>query len=815
MVDVKKSQRKQVNKNRKKFFTLSILFILISSPFPLMSITKIPARDSHLTIDSKKTNIEQVQSNSYGETTTSILPWWNTNWHYRRIYNITGTGNISLPMNFTALLQSLHIVGKTFENSTITIVRYRTNGTMIVANKTWFNESTVFHNQTNAVGTLSWNVPGIASYAVYFDVKENRGTRSPMNETVNLKPSGSVHYTGVPKQEGWWSIFTEPFETYYPVNKTLLIKVYTTALAKNVTANFFLKGHLELSMPLTTFNNLNWSNITKKLQKIGNWTINVTGYDDAGYHTTPLITGFYIGKPDLVVSALTAPDVGYVGYNITIVANIRAFNTTVEHVNMILQIDNENKSVQENLTIQNNGNRTIQFSWRPLSKGKHNITVRIYYNDSNLSNNKKSKVITIEGIPDLAVLNIAVTPTAVNEGNPVEITAYIRNKGDGNATNYEIILYCEQNENNQTMHYLQNKNSTTFSLKKNTSTNVTLIWSQTRYGKTGFKGEWAVGIEIPNTTQTPDKNVTNNKKALFHVLRVIPAERNPPVLSNLECLLSIERGSQLLIRVKATDASGISAVVISIKTPSKIYVNATMTAQENNRYEYLFTTVQLGRHNFTITATDLSPNRNQSMITGYFMVTEDQTPPSITYFGVNPLVQLPNHLVEIRCITTDYSGIRSAEVAIRFPDNQTETHAMSTPPGDTKYVFTKTYETTGKYVFSITVTDTLRNQKTTEEKTFWITDSLNDTDDDGMPDDWEERYGMNPYDPNDASQDADNDGIVNLEEYQQGTNPLKKISSSSEIFERLQENWAYLTASLIVLIIIILLAWYGIRRRTQ
>jgi hypothetical protein len=344
---------------------------------------------------------------------------------------------------------------------------------------------------------------------------------------------------------------------------------------------------------------------------------------------------------------------------------------------------------------------------------------------------------------------------------------------------------------------------------------VTLIWSQTRYGKTGFKGEWAVGIEIPNTTQTPDKNVTNNKKALFHVLRVIPAERNPPVLSNLECLLSIERGSQLLIRVKATDASGISAVVISIKTPSKIYVNATMTAQENNRYEYLFTTVQLGRHNFTITATDLSPNRNQSMITGYFMVTEDQTPPSITYFGVNPLVQLPNHLVEIRCITTDYSGIRSAEVAIRFPDNQTETHAMSTPPGDTKYVFTKTYETTGKYVFSITVTDTLRNQKTTEEKTFWITDSLNDTDDDGMPDDWEERYGMNPYDPNDASQDADNDGIVNLEEYQQGTNPLKKISSSSEIFERLQENWAYLTASLIVLIIIILLAWYGIRRRTQ
>ncbi|MCX6662398.1 MAG: hypothetical protein NTY91_07615 [Euryarchaeota archaeon] len=816
MVDVKKTLRKQVNKNRKKFLTISILFILISSAFPLMSLAKIPTRDSHLTIDSKKTNTEPVQSNSYVETTTSVLPWWNTNWHYRKVYNITGVGNISLPMNFTSLLKSLHVMGKTFENSTITIVRYYTNGTMIVINKTWFNESTIFHNITNANGTLSWSVSGTASYGVYFDVKENRGTRSTMNETVNLKPSSSVHYSGVPKQEGWWPIFTEPFETYYPVNETLLIKMYTTALAKNVTANFSLKGHLEFNMSLTTFDNLNWSkNITKKLSKIGDWTISVVGYDDAGYHTPPLIADFYVGKPELVVSGLIAPDVGYVGYNITIVTNIRAFNTSVEHVNITLQIDNVNKSIQEVPKIKKDENKTVQFSWRPLSKGKHTITVRIYYNDSNLSNNRKSKNVTIEEVPDLAVIAITVAPTAVNEGNPVEITASIRNNRGGNATNYEIVLYCEQNQKNQTMNYNQSKNSTTFSLNKNMSKNVTLIWSQTRYGNPGFKGEWAIGIEIRNTTQTPDINDTNNKKALFNVLRVIAAERNPPVLSNLEYLSSIEQGDQLLIGVKATDASGIDTVIISIKTPNKTYKNATMTAEENNRYEYLFTTVQLGRHNFTIKATDLSPNKNQSIITGYFLVTEDQTPPSITYFGVNPSVQLSNHPVEIRCIATDYSGIRSAVVTIRFPDNQVETHTMSIPLADTKYIYTKTYETTGKYVFSITVTDTLENQETTTEKTFWITDTLNDTDNDGMPDDWEERYGLNPYDSNDASQDQDNDGITNLEEYQQGTNPLKKISSSSEFFERLQENLAYLTASLIVLIIIILLAWYGIRRRTQ
>jgi hypothetical protein len=785
---------------------------MISNFFPMISITETARQDTvNLTID-VKTITEPVITNNYLETTTSVIPWWNTSWHYRRVYNVTGVGNISLSVNFTSLLQTLQVINKTFENSTITIVRYYTNGTMSVVNKTWFNESSVFHNRTNAIGTLSWRVSGTSIYSVYFDVVENRGTRSPMTETLTLTPSGSVHASVVSTQ-GWWPEFITSFKTYYPLNETLLIQVYTTALAKNVAAHFLYNGTPDFNMSLNSLNNLNWSNTTKKLSKTGDWTIRVIGYDDAGYQTTPLTAGFYIGKPDLVASALTVPDICYVGYNVTVIAHIRAVNTTVEQVDVALRVDNLNVDTQKNLTIQKNENKTLQFHWTPESKGIHNVSFKIFYSDSNPGNNNRWKKVNVEGIPDLAVLNITVAPTPVNEDNPVAVTSYICNTGDGNATDYEIVLYCEQNENNHTMYYSQNKNSTTFSLKKNTSTNITLTWEQTRYGKASFNGEWAVGIKILNTTQTPDKHEADNKKALYHVLRVIPAERNPPILSNLEYLSSIELGTQLLIRIKATDASGIDTVVISIKTPKKTFINATMTAEENDRYDYLFDTVQLGRHNFTIKATDLSPNKNQSIITGYFVVTEDQTPPTITYFGVNPLVQLPSRPVEIRCITTDYSGIRSTEVTIRFPDNLVETHIMSNPPADTKYIYTKTYQSIGKYVFSITVEDTLGNQKTTEEKTFWITDDLDDTDNDGMPDDWEERYGLNPQDSNDASRDEDNDGINNLEEYQQDTNPLKKISSSSEIIERLQENWAYLTASIIVFVIIILLAWYGIRRR--
>ncbi|WP_210116375.1 pectate lyase family protein [Hymenobacter fodinae] len=42
-----------------------------------------------------------------------------------------------------------------------------------------------------------------------------------------------------------------------------------------------------------------------------------------------------------------------------------------------------------------------------------------------------------------------------------------------------------------------------------------------------------------------------------------------------------------------------------------------------------------------------------------------------------------------------------------------------------------------------------------------------DTDQDGMPDAWEQRYGLNPRDATDRNHDADYDGYTNLEEYLQ------------------------------------------------
>ena len=75
----------------------------------------------------------------------------------------------------------------------------------------------------------------------------------------------------------------------------------------------------------------------------------------------------------------------------------------------------------------------------------------------------------------------------------------------------------------------------------------------------------------------------------------------------------------------------------------------------------------------------------------------------------------------------------------------------------------------GSYV---NITSDLTNQGLT--MAFPATATLmvdNDSDNDGLPNDWEVANGLNPLDPADASLDKDGDGFTNKEEYGYGTNP--------------------------------------------
>jgi pectate lyase len=49
-----------------------------------------------------------------------------------------------------------------------------------------------------------------------------------------------------------------------------------------------------------------------------------------------------------------------------------------------------------------------------------------------------------------------------------------------------------------------------------------------------------------------------------------------------------------------------------------------------------------------------------------------------------------------------------------------------------------------------------------------------DSDHDGMPDEWEKKYDLDPQNPSDGAQDLNSDGYTNLEEYLNGTDPGKE-----------------------------------------
>jgi len=51
-------------------------------------------------------------------------------------------------------------------------------------------------------------------------------------------------------------------------------------------------------------------------------------------------------------------------------------------------------------------------------------------------------------------------------------------------------------------------------------------------------------------------------------------------------------------------------------------------------------------------------------------------------------------------------------------------------------------------------------------------EGMTDKDLDGMPDNWEIKYGFDPENSQDGSMDFDNDGYTNIEEYLNGTNPI-------------------------------------------
>jgi len=756
------------------------------------------------------------------------LQWWNENWHYRYFLSVNGSGNVPKSFNFTKNLDDLGVLSQTFENNTIRIVRYTKDGTVVGEILDYnFNESASFNQVNNATGTLTWNATGSPFekfYCIYFDVTSNLGNRSPLNETQNINQSGNASAGYFDFVQGWSIDFTKPINgSFSLVNASVNISVSTLAKAENVSAYIFYTANE--SHNFTRYldniqNNTLWNYTNFSFDLEGNWTIRILSRDWANYNPIAVEHAFYVGKPDLKVDditfttdwAPTSPKI-YRNDTVNITAKITSYYANIENVGvslMIYHIKNNETVYTEtiNTTIFKDIVNNVSFSWKANISGDFNVTVEVDpYNltdEQNETNNQMTKTITVNEWPDLIAENIILPSEDVTEFDQVQIDVVISNKGLGDATDYEVKLYIEPADQG-IMKYLGEKDSELFSVKSNDSTTVTLTWNSAE------PGLWLVGAKVIITDMKKDTNISNNRLLCNNILTVKAIERNPPVISNVSVSPSYqEQGGDITITADITDDTGIESVVIRITDPLGYSSEYSMGKTDvDNEFKFIFEdTIDAGTYSYQIKVVDLSVYGNTAIKNGSFVINEDSTPPVVSYYAAQPRVQLISENVEITCVATDNIGIGLVVVIIDSPVDLTKDMVLD--EGDT-YVYNSSYDAAGKYTFHIEVQDEAGNKISTDEAVFWITSNLDDTDNDGMPDWWEKKYGLDPYNPDDANEDLDEDGLTNLVEYKAGTNPLEDIFTENAVY-RIKENIWYLVWSIVLFLIILMLSIYGGRR---
>lgn len=763
------------------------------------------------------------------------LEWWNSSWHYRHFVGIKGSGNVSLSVNFTEFLEYLDLYSHEFENDTIRIIEYYTNGTIVEDGEVKifkFNESVGFDKYTNSKGTLLWNITESSKekyYCIYFDVKDNSGIRTALSETDNIVASGDaiLNYSGL--IGGWLINVVKPVEGGYCLfNELINITVDTTAKAENVSAYIFWDENESYNFTIYLTHKgekISWSYDNFNFIREGNWTIRVNSIDGAGYQPAIVENDFYVGIPDLKIVNIsfktdwpsTSPTV-YKNNIVTITSYFFSYNATVDDVTVTMSIFDVNNNIsvyntsKTNLIISKDEDNIVSFDWLADKVGKYKVTMTVDPEDTidelNESNNQMTKNMVVYGWPDLGVENVYLPVKTVMAGETARVDAEISNHGEGDATGYTIGLYVEHVKEGY-MSYSKLVDTTLISVQMNSTERISLTWENVE------PGEWFVGVKVIINSTKKDINLVNNQNISETTLKVRSQETNPPIIINITVIPDThEQGGEVTITAIVTDDSGIESVTIKILSPNNISYSKSMIRQEGDIFSVVFDdTFEVGKYNFEIEAVDISIYANKATSIGSFTITEDSTSPIITYFDAKPYVQIIGDNVEITCIATDNIMIDIVEVTVIYSDVSDVDYSMTWSTAG-KYVYNKAYDTLGKHRFYITVFDRAGNKAVTGEKVFWITLDKNDTDNDGMPDWWEKKYGLNPEDPNDADIDKDGDGYSNLKEYQIDTDPAKDIFIQNALY-RVKENILYLVGSVLLFLFLLFLSIFGRRRKLK
>ena len=763
------------------------------------------------------------------------LKWWDENWHYRYFLSVNGSGNVSKFFNFTELLTELG-VNATFENDTVRVVCYSNNGNVLgVVDKYRFDESEGFNPICNATGVVLWNVSdnsgsGEKYYCVYFDVHENPGNRASGMEDEDINVSGNVTIGSMGFVDGWHAIIIEPLDGSYTLRgDSINISVSTSAKVENVTALLYLKDNISHNFTVTLFDTgdmVNWLYTGfNSFDMDGNWSVNVTCRDGAGYQCVPVQHDILVGRPDLEIvnlsiSSSSGSEKVYVNDTVNVNVSMVSHNAGVENVSILLSIVDENNSEVFNETrvvsLKKEVDTAVGFNWFANKSGEFSIVARLdpmdMVDESKEDNNNMSTQMIVYEWPDLAVKNIILPTGDIMEFDRVKIDVTVENQGLSDASNYMVKLYIESVPKNgsrigpRIMKYTSEKDTKLVSVKSKSTQQVSMYWNNSK------AGIWMVGVKIIVLEDQRDSNLWNNQMFSGDLI-VKSYEKNPPVISLVNVQPDVpEEGDVVTITAKIVDDTGLKTVTINITNPDGISIEDSMVKTSDDIFKYIYSDgVMQGLYSFVIKAVDISFYQNDKTFVGNFTVKKDTTAPVVSFFTATPYVQVVGGYVNISCFAVDNVGISSVRVKIVSPAGSVSEETM-TYETNNKYVYKNVYSVSGVYTYYITVRDKVWNEFKTVEKKFWVTRNIDDMDDDGIPDWWEERYGLDPMDPSDADSDLDGDGLSNLMEYKSGSNPLRDVFFEN-MGVRLKNNSAYIVVSIVLFFVVLMLSYISRRMR--
>ncbi len=292
---------------------------------------------------------------------------------------------------------------------------------------------------------------------------------------------------------------------------------------------------------------------------------------------------------------------------------------------------------------------------------------------------------------------------------------------------------------------------------------------QSHYNVVRFDSAYpgVIGLEYFTDQHTLDVQVSNIKSLSIYSKEVYYDEandvfkNNPYLQSELYYVIEYftEERDEFTVNVYS-DVEMEELRFIDAPEPVEVYVNGVEWWKSSENIHYSFE-----NNNIVLTYV---PEGQTTVVIYYkerlkphaiFTISEKNTikEDNIIYGFVNQVIEFDasgSHDNDDGGIITKYSW--------NFGDDDT----------DSGKVVEHEYSSTGTYTVTLTVRDN-SDLKDSISKNITIIMDENDKDVDGMDDDWELLYGLDPKDPTDRNEDKDEDKLTNYEEFDKGTDPTK------------------------------------------